>query len=66
MEESVGQRSVELQQRHQSGRRHVLEAGEWPEHLVHLNELRNVVLGKLQSLFALEIGGAGEPLMQVV
>ena len=58
--------SIELEQRHQPGCWHVLEAGERAEHLVHLDELRDPLLGELQSLLALEVGGAGEPLVQAV
>jgi hypothetical protein len=53
MENPVRQGSVELKERDQPGRRHVLEASKRAEHLVHLNELRDVILWKLQSLFAL-------------
>ena len=66
VENAVRQGAVELKERHQPGRRHVLEASKWPEHLVHLDELRNVILGKLESLLALQVRGAGKTLVQAV
>src|SRR4029453_667103 len=66
VEGAVGQGSVELKERHQPGRGHVLEAGERFEQLVHLDELWDLVLGKLESLFALQVSGAGETLVEVV
>ena len=53
VENPVRQGSVKLKERDKPGRRHVLEARKRAEHLVHLNELRNMVLGKLKSLLPL-------------
>jgi hypothetical protein len=53
VENPVRQGSVELKERDETGRRHVSKASQRAEHLVHLNELRDVILGKSQSLFAL-------------
>src|SRR5215208_1861902 len=66
VENAVGQGSVELKERYQAGRRHVLEAGKRPQHLVHLNELRDVVFRKAQSLLAFQVRGTGQALMQAV
>src|SRR5215213_5874191 len=66
VEDAVGQGSVELKERYQPGRGHVLEAGERLQQLVHLDELRDLFFGKLESLFALQVGGAREALVEVV
>ena len=48
------------------GRGHVLEVGKRPKQIVHFDELRDLVLGKLKSLLTLQVSGAGEALVEVV
>ena len=66
VEDAVGQRAVEVQQRYEPGRRDVGEAGERAEEFVHLDQLRDPGLGKSEPLLALEVDGAGVPLVQSV
>ena len=66
VEDAVGQGAVEVQQRHQPGGWDVLESGERAEQVVDLGQLRDPGLGKAEPLLALEIDGAGVPLVQAV
>ena len=66
VERPVRQGAVELQERDQTGRRHVLEARQWPEHLVDLHQLGDPVFGKSESLLALGVGAAGQAPVQSV
>ena len=66
VEDPVGQRSVELHQFDQPGRRHIAESGQRPEQLVHLDQLRDARFGQPETRLALQVDRAGQSLVQGV
>ena len=66
VEGAVGQRAVEVRQRHQSGGRYVAEPGQRTEQIVDLGQLGNPRLRKAEPTLALQIEGAGQPFVQPV